>query len=421
MRFVTDFLWRSPLGLRINAQDTAGVTQTEDWVKIRGDQLVARDGAYDVRISAELWETHFVDHVSLMVVDHPDDVAVFVDERFAREAPALAVQAMRPPQRRRARLGRDRPRRDRPRQPPGRPLSGHVRARRLSGHRRGSLRGARARRGDSARCADVARGVRVRVSDRQQHQRGHRPGRARASRAACRSKRWTPAAAGWSWRPISGFPAGKNKTILIDLGRVARAGVAGARRLRLRTNLEIYWDSLAYAAGVTDASLTDRAAGSRPRGPALPGLLGDAERPSRRARGARCTIGSPTRCRAGATWSATTRGSATCASSSRSVEDRYVIMNAGDELRLSFRGAASAGEGLDARLRAHRGWLGEGRRLQHELFEDRSAAAGARPAGRTSRRLRCRPSKRIPSIGAIAKTGRPSTRGSWRRARSSTA
>ena len=25
MRFVTDFLWRSPLGLRINAQDTAGV------------------------------------------------------------------------------------------------------------------------------------------------------------------------------------------------------------------------------------------------------------------------------------------------------------------------------------------------------------------------------------------------------------
>ena len=33
MRFVTDFLWRSPLGLRINAQDTAGVTQTEDWVR----------------------------------------------------------------------------------------------------------------------------------------------------------------------------------------------------------------------------------------------------------------------------------------------------------------------------------------------------------------------------------------------------
>ncbi len=44
MTFVTDFLWRSPLGLRINAQDTAGVTQTEDWVRLRGDQLVPRDG-----------------------------------------------------------------------------------------------------------------------------------------------------------------------------------------------------------------------------------------------------------------------------------------------------------------------------------------------------------------------------------------
>ncbi len=32
--FVTDFLWRSPLGLRINAQDTAGVVQTEDWIRI---------------------------------------------------------------------------------------------------------------------------------------------------------------------------------------------------------------------------------------------------------------------------------------------------------------------------------------------------------------------------------------------------
>ena len=45
MRFVTDFIWRSPLGLRINAQDTAGVAQTEDWVKIRGDQLVATETA----------------------------------------------------------------------------------------------------------------------------------------------------------------------------------------------------------------------------------------------------------------------------------------------------------------------------------------------------------------------------------------
>src|SRR5690606_762550 len=40
--------------------------------------------------------------------------------------------------------------------------------------------------------------------------------------------------------PDLGFPAGKNKTVLIDLAQVARAGVQGATRVRLRTNLEIY-------------------------------------------------------------------------------------------------------------------------------------------------------------------------------------
>ena len=45
--FVTDLIWRSPLGLRINAQRTADVLMTPDWVKVRGDQLSPRAGAYD--------------------------------------------------------------------------------------------------------------------------------------------------------------------------------------------------------------------------------------------------------------------------------------------------------------------------------------------------------------------------------------
>ena len=45
MEFVTDCIWRSPLGLKINAQDTAGIQMTEDWVKIRGEQLVPREGS----------------------------------------------------------------------------------------------------------------------------------------------------------------------------------------------------------------------------------------------------------------------------------------------------------------------------------------------------------------------------------------
>ena len=67
------------------------MTQTEDWVKIRGDQLAPRDGYYDLRITAELWETHYFDHSRSLVVDHPAGTEVFVDERFAAPPPALEV------------------------------------------------------------------------------------------------------------------------------------------------------------------------------------------------------------------------------------------------------------------------------------------------------------------------------------------
>ena len=95
MNFVTDFIWRSPLGLRINAQDTAGVSQTEDWVRLRGDQLAPHNGQYEVRITAELWETHFFDHVSLMVVDHPSDREMMIDERFTPQPVSFAVTTVR--------------------------------------------------------------------------------------------------------------------------------------------------------------------------------------------------------------------------------------------------------------------------------------------------------------------------------------
>jgi hypothetical protein len=49
-----------------------------------------------------------------------------------------------------------------------------------------------------------------------------------------------------------GFPAGRKKICLFDLTNVFRPGTP--RRLRLRTNLEIYWDSLEWARGLQDVS-----------------------------------------------------------------------------------------------------------------------------------------------------------------------
>jgi Tfp pilus assembly protein PilF len=337
MRFVTDFLWRSPLGLRINAQDTAGVTQTEDWVRIRGDQLVAHEGVYDVRITAELWETHFVDHVSLMVVDHPGDEDVFVDERFAREAPVLAVRATRHPRpvgRAWDEAGRD-----------VTELVAKQDGRYLATFARGPYQG-------------VAQDHFVEVDIDEDISRT--PGRrwlvangfiyptdssinVAIGQAGVQPKGLSLEAQDETgrWLVVSqdlGFPAGKNKTILVDLSRVARAGVRHPRRLRLRTNLEIYWDALAVADSADDASAgpnpirlqpalaelryrgfskTDYARHDVPEIPRYGELAGVGQR-WRDLTGYYTRYGDVSELIA-------------------SVDDRYVIMNAGDELRLSFQ------------------------------------------------------------------------------------
>jgi hypothetical protein len=57
---------------------------------------------------------------------------------------------------------------------------------------------------------------------------------------------------GWKVaRDNIGYPAGKNKTILIRLDGIEGPGVT--RRFRLRTNMEVYWDALHYARGRDEA------------------------------------------------------------------------------------------------------------------------------------------------------------------------
>ncbi len=70
MAFVTDCIWRSPLGLKINAQDTAGVAQTEDCEDTRRPVSAPQRRLRRAHHGGAR-ETHFFDHVSLLAVDHP--------------------------------------------------------------------------------------------------------------------------------------------------------------------------------------------------------------------------------------------------------------------------------------------------------------------------------------------------------------
>lgn len=72
-RFVTDLLWGAPIGLPVAPGIYAG-TDADELVRIDG--LVAQDGAWELRLTEELWEAAFFDQVRLWVVDHPADVEV---------------------------------------------------------------------------------------------------------------------------------------------------------------------------------------------------------------------------------------------------------------------------------------------------------------------------------------------------------
>jgi len=253
MEFVKDAVpWSSAIGLRINTLGTARVEATEEWYKIGRDQLVPHDGYYDLRITAELWETYYYDHLSLMVVDHQQGTDIFVDERFVIPAAKLEITTVATPHKI-ARAVDDK----------GQDVTGLVST--LDGNylgtfEKGNYQGVARDHyvevdlGDDAPATGplwlIANGwmhptdssINVAISQGQQEQ------------AKPLSLEIPDGKGGWEVvRPNMGFPAGRKKICLFDLTNVFKSGIP--RRLRLRTNLEVYWDSLEWAAGIPNAEL----------------------------------------------------------------------------------------------------------------------------------------------------------------------
>ncbi|MBY0479974.1 MAG: FG-GAP-like repeat-containing protein [Chitinophagaceae bacterium] len=84
--FVKDMLWRSALGMNvaIHGKDTiyAYSNPSKEYLKIPGDMLKPQNGLYTLKITEELWEAVYFDKAELIAIDHPDSVDAFVDERF---------------------------------------------------------------------------------------------------------------------------------------------------------------------------------------------------------------------------------------------------------------------------------------------------------------------------------------------------
>ncbi|HEU4479714.1 MAG TPA: FG-GAP-like repeat-containing protein [Pyrinomonadaceae bacterium] len=253
MKFVKDAVpWGSAIGLRINTIGTARVEATEEWYKIGGDELAPRDGFYDLRITAELWETYYYDQLALMTVDHPAGTDIFVDERFVIPPAKLAITTVEKP-RKVAHASDD----------SGNDVTDIVSAldeKYLDNFGRGRYQGVSRDHyvevdlGEDAPQSGplwlIAKGwmhptdssINVAISQGQE------------VRAQPLSMEVPDGKGGWVVaRPNLGFPAGRKKICLFDLTDVFRPNTP--RRLRLRTNLEIFWDSIEWAKGLPDTQL----------------------------------------------------------------------------------------------------------------------------------------------------------------------
>ena len=253
--FVTDIMWSSPLGLYINAQNTGGLAQTTEWVRVRSDQLVPKDGYYEARAQANLWETHFFDHLALHVIDHPPDTELFVDERFALEPSkptAILTGPPRPVAKATDHLGGD-----------VTEIVRAVDAVYLDRCVRGRYQGIANDHWVEVELGDdtpkdgpvwlIAQGW-VHPTDSSINfaieQGKHERPRGLVLEVPDGKGGWTAV------RDRIGFPAGKNKTVLIRLDGLDGVGDPGVpRRFRLRTNMEIFWDALRIARGLDDSRI----------------------------------------------------------------------------------------------------------------------------------------------------------------------
>jgi len=81
IQFITDVLGVAPLGAS-DGEGTYFPVDHDEYVSIPGSALAAVDGRYDIRITEELSEVSYLDQVQLLAVDHPAGTEIFTNEKF---------------------------------------------------------------------------------------------------------------------------------------------------------------------------------------------------------------------------------------------------------------------------------------------------------------------------------------------------
>jgi tetratricopeptide (TPR) repeat protein len=85
--FVKDIMWHSalgmPLGIMGGTTTYGSAEASKDYMMIPGEKLRPRNGKFMLQVTEELWETIYLDKAELIVLDHPDTIEVMVNEKFS--------------------------------------------------------------------------------------------------------------------------------------------------------------------------------------------------------------------------------------------------------------------------------------------------------------------------------------------------
>ncbi len=254
--FLTDVTWASalgmPLGIMAGEKTIYGPPQAaREYFRIPGDHLKPVAGRYRMQLTEELWEVAYVDQLALLAIDHPESVNVFVDERFVPPNVATGELAIHQVRNEQLPLSATDER--------GRDLLPLLRAKDdayVGGFVPGPYQGVTEPHdlvldlGPLTNAREVTLFLEGWLF----------PTDASINAAIAQGKvvkiEWPSLAvrdAAGHWRTVIenlSFPAGKDKTMIVDLtGKFLTAD----HHVRIRTSMEIYWDHVFFTVGSNDA------------------------------------------------------------------------------------------------------------------------------------------------------------------------
>ena len=246
-RFVTDVLGNSPLGLLYDGVHQAPA-DTREWLFVSGADLSPSDGRVSIEVTEELWEAAYVDLAEVAALDHPAGVEI-VTTSAAMTPPPFPEDRIRTVSRPivpRAVDGRGRDRTKEIAAADGTYLGGYAPTRYqgivephelvLDLPRARSARNVVLYLTGWIFYSDTS--IQVSLS-----QRGSPDSKVRPAGPVLEVP---DGRGGWKVAlPAMGFPAGKTKTMPVDLSEVL---VRADPRVRIRTNLAISWDRIVYTA-----------------------------------------------------------------------------------------------------------------------------------------------------------------------------